>query len=80
MNFIEKIVEKYNGEYNEEQIKRFNGIGGKITYQPKSGVIEVDGTKLKISFKEAGGVMRTSDPIRIDLFLDKDTSIRKSGF
>ena len=50
MNFIEKIVEKYNGEYSEDPIKRFNWIGGKITYQPKSGLIEVDGTKLKVSF------------------------------
>ena len=80
MNFIEKIVENYNGEYTEEPIKRFNWIGGKITYQPKSGLIEVDGSKLKVSFKEAGGVMKSTDPIRIVLFLDKDYNARLSVY
>jgi hypothetical protein len=72
MNFIEQLVEKYEGKYSEELTKRFYTTGGKITYQPKNGLIDIDGTKIKISFNEAGGIMRSTDPIRVVLFLDKD--------
>lgn len=72
MNFIEQLVEKYDGKYSEELTKRFYTPGGKITYQPKNGLINIDGTKIKISLNEAGGIMRSTDPIRVVLFLDKD--------
>jgi len=72
MNFIQKIVEKYEGSYNEELTKKFYSPGGTLTYQPKSGLIKVGGTKIRIEHKEAGGAMPTTDPIRIVLFLESD--------
>ena len=80
MNFIQKIVEKYGGDYSEELTKRFNWFGQKITYQPKFGVIKVGGTLISINLKEAGGAMRTTDPIRIVLFLDKDYGTKLSVY
>lgn len=78
MNFIQQLVEKYNGEYSSELTKTFYSPMGKLTYQPKQGTIVVDETKIKISFKEAGGAMRNTEPIRIVLFLDKNYSKRLS--
>ncbi len=72
MNFIQQLVEKYNGDYSQELTKTFHSPMGTLTYQPKEGIIVVDGTKIKISLNEAGGAMRTTDPFRIVLFLDKD--------
>lgn len=76
MNFIQLLVEKYNGEYSAELTKTFYSPIGKFTYQPKQGIIEIDGTKIKISLNETGGAMATVEPVRIVLFLDKDYSKR----
>jgi hypothetical protein len=72
MHFIEQLTKKYNGKYSADLTKVFYSPSGKITYQPKKGIIEVDGTKIKIAYNEAGGTMRSTEPVRIILMLDKD--------
>ncbi len=71
MNSIQELTEKYKGEYSEEYPKSVNSPIGKYMCQPKSGVIEVDGTKISITLNEVSGGMPVTEPFRITLHLDK---------
>ena len=72
MNFIQKIVEAYDGHYSQDVMKKFHTPGGMMTYQPTSGLIQVGGSEISINFKEAGGILRATDPVRIILRLKGD--------
>lgn len=72
MNFLQQIVDAYDGEYWQDPLKKIHSPGGLITYQPKGGILNIDGTKIIINFKEAGGVSRPIEPIRIILKLKQD--------
>jgi hypothetical protein len=71
MNIIQELTEKYSGKYSEDLIKSINSPIGKYVYQPKNGIIEVDGTKISINLNEVGGAMPVTEPFRISLHLDK---------
>ncbi len=71
MNIIQELTEKYSGKYSEESTKNVNSPIGKYVYEPKSGIIEVDGTKISINLNEVGGAMPVTEPFRIRLHLDK---------
>ena len=71
MNIIEELSKKYNGNYSEEHAKNVNSPIGKYTYQPKKGLIEVDGTKISVNLNEVGGATPTAEPFRIILYLEK---------
>ena len=71
MNIIQELTEKYSGKYSEDLTKSVNSPIGKYIYQPKSGIIEVDGTKISINLNEVGGAMPVTEPFRIYLHLDK---------
>ena len=71
MNIIQELTEKYNGKYSEDLSKSVNSPIGKYIYQPKNGIIEVDGTKISINLNEVGGAMQVNEPFRITLHLDK---------
>ncbi len=71
MNIIQELTEKYDGKYSEDLTKNVNSPIGKYVYQPKSGIIEVDGTKISINLNEVGGAMPVTEPFRITLHLDK---------
>ncbi|WP_415376667.1 hypothetical protein [Patiriisocius sp. Uisw_017] len=71
MNIIQELTEKYNGKYSEDLTKSVNSPIGKYVYQPKNGIIEVDGTKISININEVSGAMPVTEPFRITLHLDK---------
>ena len=71
MNIIQELTDKYNGKYSEDLTKNVNSPIGKYIYQPKNGIIEVDGTKISINLNEVGGAMPVTEPFRITLHLDK---------
>ncbi|MCK8482322.1 hypothetical protein [Psychroserpens algicola] len=71
MSIIQEITKKYIGKYSEEPIKSFSGPTGKYVYQPKSEIIDLDGTKISINLNEVGGAMYGTEPFRITLYLDK---------
>ena len=71
MNIIQELTEKYSGKYSEDITKSLNSPFGKYVYQPKSGIIAVDGTKISINLNEVGGAMPVTEPFRITLHLDK---------
>ena len=71
MNIIQELTEKYNGKYSEDLTKNVNSPIGKYVYQPKNGIIEVDGTKISININEVSGAMPVTEPFRITLHLDK---------
>ena len=71
MNIIQELTEKYSGKYSEDLTKSVNSPIGKYVYQPKSGIIVVDGTKISINLNEVGGAMPVTEPFRITLHLDK---------
>ena len=71
MNIIQELTEKYSGKYSEDLSKNVNSPIGKYVYQPKNGIIEVDGTKISINLNEVGGAMPVTEPFRITLLLDK---------
>ena len=71
MNIVEEITKKYNGNYSEDLTKSINSPIGKYTFQPKSGILEVDGTKISLNIKKVGGAMPVTEPFRITLHLDK---------
>ena len=71
MNIIQELTEKYSGKYSEDLNKSVNSPIGKYTFQPKSGIIEVDGTKISISLNEVGGANPATEPFRMTLYLDK---------
>tara|TARA_R110000868_G_scaffold108381_2_gene295898 strand:+ start:767 stop:1324 length:558 start_codon:yes stop_codon:yes gene_type:complete len=71
MNIIQELTEKYNGKYSEDLAKNVNSPIGKYVYQPKNGIIEVDGTKISINLNEVDGAMPVTEPFRITLHLDK---------
>jgi len=71
MNIIQELTEKYSGKYSEDLTKSVNSPIGKYVYQPKSGIIEVDGTKISINLNETSGAMPITEPFRIALHLDK---------
>ena len=71
MNIIQELTEKYSGKYSEDLTKSVNSPIGKYIYQPKNGIIEVDGTKISINLNEVGGAMPVTEPFRIILHLDK---------
>ncbi|ETN93956.1 hypothetical protein [Zhouia amylolytica] len=72
MNFVQQIVESHGGAYSQEPLKKVHSPKGLITYQPKRGKIEVNGTQIEIHFKESGGVSGSVEPIRIILKLKND--------
>ena len=71
MNSIQELTEKYKGKYSEDFPKKINSPIGKYIYQPKSGVIEVGGTKISITLNEVSEAMPVTEPFRISLHLDK---------
>jgi hypothetical protein len=71
MNIIQELTEKYSGKYSEDLNKSVNSPIGKYVYQPKNGIIEVDGTKISINLNEVGGANPVTEPFRITLHLDK---------
>ncbi|CAI8220002.1 MAG: Uncharacterised protein [Formosa sp. Hel1_33_131] len=71
MNIIQELTEKYSGKYSEDLTKSVNSPIGKYIYQPKNGIIEVDGTKISINLNEVSGAMPVTEPFRITLHLDK---------
>jgi hypothetical protein len=71
MNIIQELTEKYNGKYSEDLTKSVNSPIGKYVYQPKNGIIEVDGTRISININEVSGAMPVTEPFRITLYLDK---------
>lgn len=71
MSIIQELTEKYSGKYSEDLTKSVNSPIGKYIYQPKRGIIEVDGTKISINLNEVGGATPVAEPFRIILHLDK---------
>ncbi len=71
MNIIQELTEKYSGKYSEESTINVNSQIGKYLYQPKSGIIELDGTKISINLNDVTGAMPVTEPFRITLHLDK---------
>jgi len=71
MNIIQELTEKYSGKYSEDLTKSVNSPIGKYVYQPKNGIIEVEGTKISINLDEVSGAMPVTEPFRIRLHLDK---------
>lgn len=72
MNIIEELVKKYEGEYAEEPKKASILPGGRYSFHPQKGVIELDKTKISINIKAVGGASQTAEPYRFILYLDKD--------
>ncbi|SOC78930.1 hypothetical protein SAMN06296241_0451 [Salinimicrobium sediminis] len=72
MNIIEELSKKYNGNYSEEQPKSVNSPIGKYLYQPKTGLIEFDGSKIGVNIDSVGGAIPVAEPFRITLYLDKN--------
>ena len=72
MNIIEELSKKYNGSYSEEQPKSVNSPIGKYLYQPKTGLIEIDGSKIGVNIDSVGGAIPVAEPFRITLYLDKN--------
>lgn len=62
MNIIQEIIEKYNGKYSEDLNTTVSSPIGQLVYQPKRGIIEVDGTKISIGLNEVGGAMPVTEP------------------
>jgi hypothetical protein len=71
MNIIQELTEKYSGKYSEDLTKGINSPIGKYVYQPKKGLLEIDGTEISININEVSGAMPVAEPIRITLYLDK---------
>ena len=71
MNIIKELTAKYSGKYSENLTKNVNSPIGKYIYQPKDGIIEVDGTKISINLNEVSGAIPVTEPFRITLHLDK---------
>jgi hypothetical protein len=80
MNIIQELTEKYNGKYSEKQTTSFSGPTGKYSYQPKKGILNIDGTKISINLNEVGGAMYGTEPFRIILYLDKKYGIELNMF
>lgn len=80
MNIIEELTKKYNGNYSEELTKNVNSPFGKFIYQPKSGIIEIDGTKISVNISEIDGAIPVTEPFRITLYLDKTYEIELDIF
>ena len=72
MNIIEELSKKYNGSYSEEQPKNVNSPIGKYIYQPKTGLFEIDGSKIGVNIDLVGGAIPVAEPFRITLYLDKN--------
>lgn len=72
MNIIEELVKKYDGKYSEEPGKASNMINGRFTFQPQSGKIEINGTKISVNINAVGGAAQTAEPYRIVLHLEKN--------
>ncbi|WP_396636262.1 hypothetical protein [Maribacter sp. R77961] len=71
MNIIEEISKKYGGNYAEERTKKVSTPNGQNIYQPKKGILEIDGTKISLNSNEVGGAMPVTEPLRVILYLDK---------
>jgi len=80
MSIIQELTEKYNGKYSEDPTTSFNSPAGKYSYQPKTGIINIDGTKISINLNEVGGAMYGTEPFRITLYLDKKYRIEFNMF
>jgi hypothetical protein len=80
MNIIQEITEKYSGKYSEDLTKSVNNPIGKYVYQPKNGIIEVEGTKISININEVGGAMPVTEPFRITLHLEKTYDTELSAY
>ncbi len=72
MNIIEELTRKYQGSYSEEQAKNVNSPIGKYIYQPKTGLIEIDGSKIGVNIDSVDGAIPVAEPFRITLYLDKN--------
>ncbi len=80
MNIIQELTKKYDGKYSEDLTKSVNSPIKKYVYQPKSGIIEVDGTKISINLNEVGGAMPVTEPFRITLHLGKNHKTKLTVF
>ncbi len=80
MNIIQELTEKYSGQYSEGLTKKLNSPLGKYIYQPKNGIITVDGSIISITLDETGGAMPVTEPFRMTLHLDKVYDIELSIF
>ncbi|PIA81748.1 hypothetical protein BFR04_13545 [Gaetbulibacter sp. 4G1] len=73
MNIFKEIASKHDGYYNEEGEKLISGPEGKLFFDAKETIIDVNGSLITIYSTGARGAVRTADPIRIILFLKKDS-------
>jgi hypothetical protein len=80
MNLIKELTQKYNGEYSEANAKRVNSPHGRFIYEPKSGTINIDETKISININEVDGAMPVTEPFRITLHLEKPYDINLTIF
>lgn len=72
MDIIEELANKHNGKYSEAQNKNVSTPIGRYIFQPKKGIIFVDGTKISINLNEVSGAMPVTEPYRIILHLNKN--------
>ena len=72
MNIIEELSKKYNGSYSEVQPKNVNSPIGKYIYQSKTGLIEIDGSKIGVNIDSVGGAIPVAEPFRVTLYLEKN--------
>lgn len=72
MNIIEELVEKYGGKYSAEQSKNIYTPNGRFSFNPKKGLIEINGSKFLIKINAVAGAIPIAEPFRIILFLTQD--------
>lgn len=70
MNIFEEISSKYKGFFNEEGKKVVSGPEGKLFFDAKETVVNVKGSLITLY---STGAVGAADPIRIILFLKKDS-------
>ena len=80
MNIIQKIVEKYNGQYNEFDEKVFHTQQGKYITQLQEGKVTIDNIKFAIAQNKSIGINFNvgksdnlfNESIHLYLYLDKN--------
>ncbi len=80
MNIIQELAIKYSGKYSEELPITMYSSMGKLFYQPKNGIFEIDGSKIRINLKEVGGADPVTEPFLITLYLGKTYETELSIF
>jgi hypothetical protein len=70
MNIIKAFLEKYNGNYFEEEEQSAHTPHGKYITQAKSGKTYYKENKITVGFNEVGGANNDSELFRMKLILD----------